>query len=343
MISRLRFICVLLLSSILISSCSDEGSRRRLPRFSGEPGEILVVMKESLWTGNEGDSLREVLAKKYPGLPQIEPSFKLLHFAPSEMSDLLRHHRNILRITIGADAEGENKVHYEKSKWANNQLYFRVRAKDEAAFYNLLNNDFQKIIQVINRTEINRIQEKYKAYGHERLEKKVNRKFGIDMVLPEDCELAVDTNDFMWIKRERIRYLGNTPHEITQGFFIFSYPYTTDSAFTPEQFLTVRDTVLEKFVPGPRKGTFMTTEYRLPPSSEVISLNDRYTVFTRGLWKMENYFMGGPFVALSTLSNDSSRVISVSGFVFAPRFDKREYIRDVEAIIKSVSFSENGN
>lgn len=342
MISNLRFFCLLLLVTIGFSSCSDQGGQRRLPRFSGEPGEILVIMNENDWLGNPGDSLRSVLEKYYPELPQGEPSFKLLHFAPNEMSHMLEQHRNILRIVIGAESGGESKIAYEKNKWSNGQLYFKVLAPNEAAFDKLLRTDFSKVTNLINTTEIARLQDQYRAFSNDSIEALIKTKFGFQLTVPKDCEIAVNTKDFLWLKRERVKYLGNTPHDITQGFFIYSYPYTSDSAFTPKNLMTVRDTMLETFVPGPKKGTFMTTEYRLPPISKTINLNDRYTVFTRGLWKTENYFMGGPFLALSTTSNDGRKIISVSGFVFAPRFHKREYVREVEAVLKSIKFPEKG-
>lgn len=342
MILNLRLFCLLLLITIGFSSCSDQGSQRRLPRFSGESGEILVIMKESDWLGSAGDSLRSVLEKYYPELPQGEPCFKLLHFAPNEMSNMLEQHRNILRIVIGADSGGESKIAYEKDKWSRGQLYFKVLAPDDAAFYKLLKTDFTKVTNLINNTEVARLQDQYRVFSNDSIEDFIKNKFGFQLTIPKDCEIAVNDKDFLWLKRERVKYLGNTPHDITQGFFIFRYPYTSDSAFTTKNLMTVRDTMLEKYVPGPKEGTFMTTEYRLPPISETINLNDRYTVFTRGLWKTENYFMGGPFVDLSTTSNGGSEIISISGFVFAPRFDKREYIREVEAVLKSVKFPEKG-
>lgn len=342
MISNLRLFCLLLLVTIGFSSCSDQGSQRSLPRFSGEPGEILVIMNENDWLGSPGDSLRLVLEKYYPALPQGEPSFKLLQFAPNEMSNMLQQHRNILRVVIGVDSGGESKISYGKDKWSSGQLYIQVLAPDEAAFDKLLKTDFSKVTNLINNTEVARLHDQYRAFSNDSIEGLIKKKFGFQITLPKDCEIAANEKDFLWIKRERVKYLGNTPHDITQGFFIFRYPYTSDSAFTTKHLMTVRDTMLEKYVPGPKDGTFMTTEYRFPPISETINLNDRYTVFTRGLWKMENYFMGGPFVDLSTTSDDGREIISLSGFVFAPKFHKREYIREVEAILKSIKFPEKG-
>jgi hypothetical protein len=46
--------------------------------------------------------------------------------------------------------------------------------------------------------------------------------------------------------------------------------------------------------------------------------------------------MGGPFVSYSMLSPDGKDIIDVVGFVYAPRFNKRDYLMQVEGICNSV-------
>ena len=45
--------------------------------------------------------------------------------------------------------------------------------------------------------------------------------------------------------------------------------------------------------------------------------------------------MGGPFISDAFLSADGKNVIVIEGFVYAPKYDKRDYLRQVEAIIYS--------
>ena len=55
---------------------------------------------------------------------------------------------------------------------------------------------------------------------------------------------------------------------------------------------------------------------------------------------MKNNFMGGGFIYLACLDEKRDRVVGAFGYVFAPGFDKREYVREVEAIVKSLKFQE---
>lgn len=343
MIPRFRLLIALLIALVTFTNCSDQESQRRLPRHSGMPGEVLIIMDDKTYKDAPGDSLRAHLQVFYPQLPQGEPSFSVLHFNPAQMSKMLQHHRNIIQVIIGPDAEDQNKISFQKDKWSNAQLFFKITATDEEAFYNLLNTEFNKVTSLINQTEIQRIQSHYRATGNASLQKKIEEDFGVSLVLPADFKIAIEADDFIWIRRERVKYMGNTPHDITQGIFVFKYPYTSDTALTQAAALAMRDSVLKQYVPGPKEDTYMATEYKYDPTSEVLNLNDRYSLLTRGLWKTENYFMGGSFIALTTLSNDNRDIVSVSGFVFAPKFDKREYTREIEAILRSTTFPETGS
>ncbi|HKK37837.1 MAG TPA: DUF4837 family protein [Cryomorphaceae bacterium] len=333
----LHHLSLLSFGILFLNSCDESSKSRNLPRHSGESGEVLLVMDESKWLGPEGDSLRVVMEQFAEQLPQAEAMFSLLQFSPNEMSGLLEQHRNIIEIEIGPDAEGKNKVTLSKDKWSNDQLVFRAYANNRAEWNELLENEFPRVLEIINDKEVSRLQKNYKRNGNKELQKKIEEKFGIEMLLPLDTEVAVEGENFIWLKRERVKYLGNTPHDITQGFLIYRYPYSGEDAFTQENLMHVRDSILKKYVPGPKEGTYMGTEYRYPPTTREVSVGGQYAAYTQGLWRTENYFMGGPFRRIATTSKNGNEIIVVSGFVFAPKFKKREYVRELDAVISSVS------
>ena len=66
-----------------------------------------------------------------------------------------------------------------------------------------------------------------------------------------------------------------------------------------------------------------------------MQLGSKIGMEMRGLWETENDYMGGPFYHFSYV-NAQNKCISVDGFVYAPNDTKRDYLRQVEAIVKSV-------
>jgi len=340
MTKTLHHFCLFIFGILFFASC-DETNTRSLPRHSGEAGEILLVMDESKWLGPEGDSLRLILEQYVEQLPQAEVMFSLLQFSPLEMSSLLKQHRNIIAIEIGPDAEGKNKVTLSKDKWSTGQLVFSAYATNREEWNELLKTDFSRVVDIINDKEVTRLQQNLRRNGNKELQAKVKEKFGVEILLPLDTEVAIERSNFIWIKRERVKYLSNTAHDITQGFMIYRYPYRGENDFVHDTLLAMRDAILKKYVPGPKEGTYMSTEYKYPLESREVTIGDQYGVYTAGLWRTENYFMGGPFRRIATTSKSGNEMIVVSGFVFAPKFDKREYVRELDAIISSIEIADS--
>jgi len=74
---------------------------------------------------------------------------------------------------------------------------------------------------------------------------------------------------------------------------------------------------------GAKKGQYVKVE----PDFPLHHTNNTY----RGLWKLHNGFMGGPFL-LKTYFVDEKIVVSI-GLVFDPNSNKRTYLRTFEAIL----------
>lgn len=316
--------------------CSDEGKQSYKPAHTGAPGEVVVVMSEVNWRGEPGKLFRETFQQYYPMLPQAEPQFTLLHFSEEEMSEMLKLHRNIIIVKIGETDEAADNVTVQKNKWSSEQLVFTIRAADTESFKAVFEKNADAIINRLKQKEQDRLRARAKHFGNDRARAAIAEKFGVEIWLPQDAELVVSKPDFSWYKRERVKYVNGTPRQMSEGYIIYTYPYTSDSTFTRSHLLQVRDSVLKANVPGPVEGSYMTTEYRFEPTLEVWPLKDQYAVQMRGLWRTENFMMGGPFISLTTLTANQDSVVTISGYVFAPNFDKREFIREIEAVLSTV-------
>ena len=58
---------------------------------------------------------------------------------------------------------------------------------------------------------------------------------------------------------------------------------------------------------------------------------------TRGLWEIEGQFMAGPFLNYQVnLDTNESEYLMLDGFVYSPGSSKREYVFELEAIMRSL-------
>ena len=63
----------------------------------------------------------------------------------------------------------------------------------------------------------------------------------------------------------------------------------------------------------------------------------------RGYWEVYGDYMGGPFVSHSFYSRDGKSIITLDSFVYAPKYDKRHYLRQVEALLYSFEWVKDSN
>jgi hypothetical protein len=91
---------------------------------------------------------------------------------------------------------------------------------------------------------------------------------------------------------------------------------------------------MKTHIEGGIEGSYMTTNRRIiQPEYRAINLNGRYVGELRGIWRMENGLMAGPFVCHIRLDELNQRVIFAEGFCYAPHDDKRTLIRNLEGVL----------
>ena len=88
---------------------------------------------------------------------------------------------------------------------------------------------------------------------------------------------------------------------------IYTEPYTSDSLFSMQARLSKRNAVLRKNVSGPTPGSYMTTEMRYVPSYEEVVFKGGFASELRGLWKMQNDYMGGEEGEMARLGDETKR------------------------------------
>ncbi len=313
---------------IISSSCSNDATIMR-KKVTGKAGELIIVVPRPTWDGEIGSNLRKVLAQPQLALPQDEPIFDLIDVPPMAFKEIFKTSRNIITVNISTNIDS-SKVEFKKDVWAWPQAVVNIHAKNKQDFTKLFDKYSNQIIAFLIKAERDRVLMNLKNY-HDNLAKSVIlEKFGFDLNLAPGFKLVDQADDFAWLKYE-------TP-EISQGIIIHSYPYKSDSTFTENYLIQKRDSILKEHIDGALEGSYMTTEHQLPPVFNIFNFKKNYAALMRGLWRVENDFMGGPYINMTVLDASNNRVIMIDGYVYSPRFAKRNYLRQVEAMMYSLSF-----
>ena len=330
-----RVVVVFVLFFWLLSSCKNDEKKKPLPGYTGNPGEIVVVAKaEELRASLILDALSGIFSRSIRGLPQPEPEFDVVRIAKKDFSRIFQLHRNLLIFEI--NKLNDNKVHYLQNQWAKGQKIVEITASSVPKAVKLVEENSENILNYFKFAEIERIIERNKKLGNKEVEASIKKQFGIQLIIQKDAYLAKQDSNFTWIRIERVRKKGGYDHRISQGLFLYEIPYQDTSQLHLQYLTQIKDRITRRQIPGPTEGSYMTTSYRLEqPFIKKYWLKNKYVVEIRGLWRVEGNFMGGPFVHLAVVDEQKSRIINIVGYVYAPQFNKRNYLREVEAMIYS--------
>lgn len=317
----------ILLSLSLLSSCFIS-NEEVLPPGTGKPGELVVVMDSTLWATTAGESAISCFSAPQDGLPQDEPWFNVIRVRTKEFKRIFRTTRNIVMIDIAPESK-KSKFAHNNNMWARDQLVLTILAKDENSIKRLLSKNCEALRREFQIEEAQRLQKAYALLNNESVASIIEEQTGASPSIPSDYSIA-EQSGTVWIRKD-VTHQG---HQINMGLLFSTMRYNSEDKLNTDTIVLAIDKIVRK-VSGPVAGSYMKVYKEYVPVSRDLNVNGRYVKELRGLWNMKGAFMGGPFVYYAFIDQKSNKVITILGYVFAPKFDKREYLRELEAIALS--------
>lgn len=301
-----------------------------LPSSSGKYGEVLVVVDSTYENGKTGEAIDKIFFQAMPGLPQQEYQFRASTVPSNAFKSILQRSRNILKLNIKKTNKTNIKI--VKDVWAKDQLMIQISAASDEDAARILKKNTETIRNYFNEEEVARLQGYFSKNNQTALVDSLKANKHIEITIPKGFVKMQEKENGVWYKMEK--RVGQ--HQIIQGVSIYTTPYTSDSVFKSAYLIKNRDSFCSDFIQGSRDSSYMQVYSEFVPLEKEINLNGVYSIEYRGLWNMKNDFMGGPFIHYTLVDEKRNRVVNLDGFVYAPKFNKREYLREVEAILKSV-------
>ena len=306
---------IILFFLITALSCSDN-QQKLLPASSGNINNISVVTNDELWEGAVGEVIRENFGRPIYGLPQIEPIFSLSHIPSKVFSGFATKSRTILKIDV---SENEGVFNF-KNTYASPQRIIQITANSPDKIIEIINENLNSIYSTMY---FNEIQEKQR-----RISKNLNKteiiknNTGVSLKFPSAYRVAKADTNFVWIRRDIE----------TGSVNLFIHRQRNQ---TEQSIIEKRDSISKIYIPGPVENTYMSTDLIYTPNTQEINVGGKQVFETRGLWEIEGQFMAGPFLNFQIKLGDND-FIMLDGFVYSPGSTKREYIFELEAIMRSL-------
>jgi len=297
----MRYFAILIL---LLSSCSE--GDKTLPHSTGANSEVIFVVADVLWESQIKDLVSNSFGSSIQGLNQNETAFRVVQVNHSEFKSILKTHKNI--VIIAKDVMQSS----QQNKWAYNQLVSQLNWQENTKETQIYLN---KLKVIYEQKELKAIRKSFAKISQKNNEELLNNNFGIEVIIPKEYKVIYNSDSIFWAT------FNPTKSEEIKNMLSFSFtPYSTN---LQEEVLQKTDSVFAKYLEGEKIGSFVRIEPQYPPY-----YNDN---IYRGLWKLEKGFMGGPFL-IKTYFIENKVVVNV-GLIFAPQSRKRNFIKELEAIL----------
>ena len=327
---------ILLLSVVLLAACHSRQNEAIMQKSSsGKTLEVLLAADKGQMLKMTRELIDSIFLQPQGCLPQPEPRFDLVNVPVSSLRNthMFQMHRNIVILEVKKG--NPDKVYIDRDKWAAPQVVVDIAASSEASLRDLLRKYEPNIVNAIYNAEHKRMIRAFYNNRNVDLMNRMKEKFGFELTFSEDFMWATEDDGFAWIRKET--------KDFSLGVLVNVTPYRSQEMMLPEKIYNRIDTIMRRHVPSPSEDGYMGTERRVDFETRKVDYEGTdYCIETHGLWRLMETTdrMGGPFVCYSMISPDGKNIVEVIGFVYAPRFDKRDYLMQVEGIWNSLRWKE---
>jgi hypothetical protein len=314
---------------VLLLACGDkkeDDSKIYLPASNGNLNSISVVVDNQLWEGAVGDSIRNIFAAPLIGLPVPEPLFSMRQIPPQVFEGFTSRSRIILKIEKG-NIKSTTKI--ANDLFARPQTIAIVGGQLDKDIIAQLAENRDKIIDAFNKEEVN---EKQRRINLSLLKLgDLEKQLGFTVNIPSAYKLGKSTDDFFWFRKS----LTNTK---TIDLMFYEIPWDSISSgdSTIVDIVKMRNRITKSKIPG-EDGIYMAVEDAYAPALFNTIINNKPAYEVRGIWEMKGITMAGPFVTYVIEDKINNRYLVADGYVYAPSLEKRDYVFELESIIKSIT------
>ncbi len=319
-----------LLLAIVLTSCNESKKQNYLPTSVGAINSMVVVIPNALWKSQVGDTIRKHFAAPVLGMPMDEPLFSIDQIDPQFFTGSVRQTRSVLYVM----KDSVDGAYVKTDMYATPQKVGVIKGATEAEIIDNLESKSDTIIAAFKNMEIAEAQKRFgRSLNRENV---LQEKFGISLKIPSIYKVGKQAENFVWIDREIQKGTAN--------IIVYQMPadsFTSDSTLVKD-IIAMRDSIGEKYVPGPDvtgKVTYMRTEPAYAPAVFPVEIAGIKGVEVRGIWDIKNYPMAGPFLTYILNDEKHDRKLVLEGFVFAPATEKRNDMFELEAILKTLRFT----
>lgn len=353
----------LLIFSIVVVSC--DGDYRK--RAQGQFGSAVVIMDSTEWDSETANAIRSTFGGKIEHFLGFQPRFELSFrdFSSNEELENLKFKKNII-IASPIDAEsnvgqlvrallseeveqrvrsGELYTFSLDNKWYRDQWTMILTSGNDSTLASKIRGGEHNIVQNLIDRELERWKEELYERGEQTdIEDSLWANHGWKIRIQHDYRPNLDTSFTVDGQTNYFYTMQRLLPDNRRRFWAWWEDDVQNINYLDDDWINAkRDSLWENWIRGTRDSSYVTTEYRIDPVTTSFQLNGDIAYETLGWWRMTKDAMGGPFVNM-TVYDDESRRLFMFGFIqFSPKFQKRRFVRQFRAMIRTFQSDSTWN
>jgi len=161
------------------------------------------------------------------------------------------------------------------------------------------------------------------------VEGKFLKDYGWVIYVQADFKVAknVSGDNFVWLRR-------SPGSDMERWIFVHWLENATPEYLNEDSIKAIRNRVTKKFYKTTDNLGYVVIAEDYFTVNEV-NFNDKYALFTQGLWDLNIKGMGGPFVNYVFYDEETHRLYMLDGSIYAPKFYKRNLIQQMDVTLQS--------
>ncbi|NJM26926.1 MAG: DUF4837 family protein [Bacteroidia bacterium] len=187
-----------------------------------------------------------------------------------------------------------------------------------------------RITAFFNNAERERLMAKMFTRSTKSISDMLEREWQIGLKVPVGYKLAQKEENFVWFREIE----ANADKDV----FVAAKAYNSEYQLLPDSLMAWREQITKKYIyENPdNPDSYVITEREVPSipvRAKQVDFKGDYAMEIRGLWRTNNFSMGGPFLGYGVVDSNRGIIYYVEGFAYSPGKDQREIMRELETVL----------
>ena len=343
---RMKKIFTFLISALVLISFLNSCESQKPAR--GEEDVIYVVADSGDYARVEGalkmvfgkiiytpqpENLFEIKRMKFSDLENVKRKKNIIILGPLNSEfPVAKYINSILDSTAKAMVMSDSAFVINKHDlWYKDQLVMILTAPDLEKLHKNILKHGDDLLYYFREASNQRLS---KALYNSRFEKrdieaKLLKNYGWTIYVQADYLLALDKpeDNFVWLRR--------APNsDMERWIFIHWIENASPTFLDPDSIINERNRITKKYYRTASDTAYVELESEYRTVTEV-NFNNRYALMTQGLWRFNDRSGGGPMISYTFYDEASGRIYMLDGSIFAPKYEKKGLIQQVDVMLHS--------